>query len=57
MEEKNKQAWELVCSWGGILTYRLRVPGGWLYRTDSEDGDLDGTLLTVRNMVFVPDGP
>ena len=54
MKEGNKQAWEPVDSSGGCLTYRLHVPGGWLYRTDSEDGDLDGNLLTVRNMVFVP---
>ena len=51
---REEQTWELVDSSGGCLTYRLRVPGGWLYRTDSEEEVREGYLLTVRNMVFVP---
>jgi excisionase family DNA binding protein len=54
MKEKNKQAWEPMDSSEGCLTYRLRVPGGWLYRTDSEEEVREGYLHTVRTMVFVP---
>jgi hypothetical protein len=45
--------WEIICKgWGdeqAAYTYRLRVPGGWLYRHQSTNID------AVPCMAFVPD--
>ena len=53
---REEQTWELVDDHGDMatITYRLRVPGGWLYRNDCEEEVGEGCLRTVRTMVFVP---
>ncbi len=54
-----KHKWELVTAdaKGAGHTYRLRVPGGWLYRTVSSfkpfDGETEGDIA-AQSTVFVP---
>ena len=51
---REEQTWELVDSWGACHTYRLRVPGGWLYRVESGEDTPDGKCHVLRSVVFVP---
>lgn len=46
----------------GASTWRMRVPGGWLYRHDAESQDWDTehscyvTVALSESMCFVPEG-
>lgn len=52
MENKNPQ-WEKVTEDVGADTYRLEVPGGWIYRSREYHPD-EGLPVTAISMVFVP---
>ena len=54
--KEETETWELVDSRGVCHTYRLCVPGGWLYRVESGEDTPDGKCHVLRNLVFVPDG-
>lgn len=48
--------WETITNDGNTETFRLAVPGGWLYRvvTDCYEGYTDSYSARV-NVVFVPE--
>lgn len=52
--DMGKNKWQRVTE----ATYRLKVPGGWLYRYDcfGSYGQMEGNLVNV-GMVFVPEQP
>lgn len=49
-----RDKWQRVTEY----TYRLKVPGGWLYRYDciGSYGSMEGNLVST-GMVFVPEQP
>jgi hypothetical protein len=47
-----KHEWERVAAEGYNTTDRLRVPGGWLYRT--VEMSFSGAEVEAMNTVFVP---
>jgi hypothetical protein len=52
-----KHKWEEVTVSDAGHTYRLRVPGGWLYRTvsyDYEASEVSHQAVTAQSTVFVP---
>ncbi len=56
MELDESNHWQEICTTasGDDVLERIRVPGGWLYRTKLWDGDDAGELRGVAT-TFVPD--
>jgi hypothetical protein len=51
----NDQAWEDICSpHSGDYLERVKVPGGWIYRTQLFGGENENQFIAIA-MVFVPD--
>ena len=53
MSTLGMMAWETICEDESGNTERLRVPGGWLYRTAIIDSPSADRRLVI-SMVFVP---
>lgn len=52
---QHRARWEQVNDSGETTTERMRVPGGWLYRTILLDDDQnDDQMMVGLAMVFVP---
>lgn len=51
------EEWELVSSTKAINTYRMEVPGGWLYYTAAAHKDAGNIHRSFINMTFVPRPP
>ena len=51
-EDRTAAEWELVTDQFSGNTYRLPVPGGWIYRTFLYDSGVDRN--TAVAMVFIP---
>jgi hypothetical protein len=51
-----KKSWQMISDSVKETTDRLKVPGGWLYRTRTRCVDYNGTKEHIR-VLFIPNAP